>query len=266
MYPLDTLLKKHLFLIAPNNSGSTFFQNILKTSLYTWNLQREGQWIQGYSGPNTTDVGLPLLWAAQQESVATFIDAANYNWEVTKKAWYFQAFSQTADAPVFTTKAPPFLLITDMLKKHFHNTRFIFMVRNPYAVVEGISRRKEKNVSGGEDIFILAAQHIMRCFAYQKSNLERYAQDSLFFTYEEMCASPALIEEKIKVYIPELKDIQLCQKIAVKGIYNEMLRNMNDEQIARLPQEALGKINSIFKEYEDLMNYFGYEFIEKAYE
>ena len=37
-------------------------------------------------------------------------------------------------------QVPPFLLLVDQLERHFRNAKFLFTVRNPYAVCEGICR------------------------------------------------------------------------------------------------------------------------------
>ena len=257
---LPALVKTHLFVISPNNSGSTFLQNILKLSKSTWNLEREGQHVFGYSGPSANALKMPLIWASQQETLDRLLDKESYNWVTTKKAWYFQAFSISADASVFTTKAPPFLLLTDELKKYFFNTKFIFLVRNPYAVVEGISRRKTKNILNSDDIFTVAATHIMKCFEYQKQNIETYT-DALFFSYEQMCDETEKTQKRLKAFMPELSDVTLQQKVAVKGIYDEVLRNMNAQQIDRLTTENIKIVNKVFLKHQELMDYFGYEII-----
>lgn len=257
-YNLEKVIDKHLFIISPNNSGSTFLQNILATSNHTWNLNREGQHTFGYTGSSKSD----LIWAANQPSLDSLREPSRYDWEKTKKAWYFQAFSKSETAAVFVTKSPPFLVITDMLRAHFTNTRFIFMVRNPYAVVEGISRRKRAIQYAGKDIFKVAAKHIMTCFEYQKNNVETYGND-LFFTYEQMCRDHVLTEHRVKHFIPELGDLELNQRIIVKNLYFEPLRDMNIQQIQRLSRENIKEINTVFEENRGLMDYFGYEILEE---
>ena len=140
-HDLERLVQTHLFIICPNNSGSTFLKNVLATASQTWNLVREGQHIYGFAGPKRY-YGMHLIWASKQEWVDMFCDDRVYNWQRSRKAWYFQAFSRNPEAKIFVTKSPPFLLYVDQLQRHFTNAKFIFMVRNPYAVVEGIYRRR----------------------------------------------------------------------------------------------------------------------------
>ena len=140
----------HLFGISPNNSGSTFLQSALATCRATWNLPREGQWMPGFAGPSSArpfEPGEPrpaLLWAADRRWLDRFADPGAYDWPRIRKAWYFQAYARDPAASVFYTKSPPHLVITDELARHFRNAKFLFMVRDPYAVCEGIIRATSK--------------------------------------------------------------------------------------------------------------------------
>src|SRR5262245_51789786 len=162
---LDALVKTHLFIISPNNSGSTFLKNALATSSRTWNLVREGQNTFGFSGPRS--IGKRALgWASDPRWIDDFVDPTNYDWPAIRRAWYFQAFSRDARASVFVEKSPPFLLIVDELSRQFANARFLFMVRDPYAVVEGILRRAPRvwrNKVPAERTVSAAATHVMTC-------------------------------------------------------------------------------------------------------
>lgn len=258
-YDLDELVTCNLFIISPNNSGSTFLNNIFSTSAHTWNLKREGQHTYGFSGPIPLEENAALLWASKSKLIDKFSSHTAYNWTTTKKAWYFQSFSKNETASVFIEKSPPSLLRVDQLKNNFTNPKFIFLVRNPYAVVEGIYRRF-KNRSK-DDVLSLAAKHIVNCFYYQKKNVEDNYNLGIFFTYEDMCSNPKPIEEKIKSFMPVLDDIKLEQKVPVKGLYDEMLRDMNHQQISRLTKKEIFRINRIFKPNEGILNHFGYKLL-----
>ena len=96
-HPVAERVGTHLFGIAPNNSGSTFLQAAMAASRATWNLDREGQMMLGYVGPN-------ILWP--------------------------HPAAHSPEASVFYTKPPSHLLVVDELASHFHNAKFLFMVRN----------------------------------------------------------------------------------------------------------------------------------------
>jgi Sulfotransferase family len=256
---LDALVKTHLFVICPNNSGSTFLKNALATSSRTWNLVREGQNTFGFAGPRS--IGKRALgWAADQQWIEAFVDH-DYDWQAIKRAWYFQAFSHDPCASVFVEKSPPFLLIVDELGRQFRNARFLFMVRDPYAVVEGIVRRAPRAWRGNlapEQACALAATHVMTCLKYQRRNVEASNGRGVFFTYEQMCAEPDKVERSIAGLVPELNDLTLQQRLRVKGLYDETLRDMNEQQIARLSESQRSEITDVFRRNCDVMDFFGY--------
>ena len=51
---LENTIAAHLFVVCPNNSGSSFLASALAACRAVWSLPREGQGIPGYAGPVTT--------------------------------------------------------------------------------------------------------------------------------------------------------------------------------------------------------------------
>ena len=142
---LERTIKTHLFVICPNNSGSTFLKEVLATCRSTWNLEREGQAMLGYPGP-VPDHRVALIWASTHALRQRFTDTNAYDWSRARRAWYFQAYARDPEASVFVTKSPPHLLLVGELARHFANPKFLFMVRNPYAVCQGICRYMRRRV------------------------------------------------------------------------------------------------------------------------
>ncbi|MCY4634682.1 MAG: sulfotransferase [Acidobacteria bacterium] len=262
LHDVDRAVRTHLFGIAPNNSGSTFLKEALATCRATWNLSREGQRLFGFAGPATHDEGA-LIWSTESRWLSRLTDPGAYDWERNRRAWYFQAFARDPEASVFYTKAPPFLLYVGELVRHFPHTKFLFMVRNPYAVCEGICRNLRcHSLARGRDLPTAAARHVVTCFDYQRRNVAAYGKRGVFFTYEAMCEDPEAVEEKIRALVPELDDLRLRQRLLVKGNYNEVLTNMNGRQIARLDAAQIAAFNRVFKGHRDVLDHFGYELME----
>ena len=258
---LKSVVETHLFGIAPNNSGSTFLMAALMTCRQVWNLHSEGQFAFGFRGPNTRDHG-GLFWCLPPWR-ARFADPAAYDWPRNRTAWYFQAFARNPAASVFYTKAPPFLLLVDSLRRHFRNAKFLFMVRNPYAVCAGMfGYRTGQPVPPGKEYFEAAAEHVVNCLALQRHNLETHGDRGVFFTYEAMCDEPGGAEQQIRALVPALDDLKLKQRLAVKGRYDEMLTSMNARQIDRLTPEQIVTINRVFRQRRDVLDFFGYEILE----
>ena len=264
---LDTVVTTHLFGVCPNNSGSTFLGHALATCRAAWSLAREGKRMLGYVGPTTYRSPAPgapkpgLIWGARQHWINRFADPRNYDWLRNRKAWYFQASARDPYAPVFVTKSPPFLLLVDQLIRHFRNAKFLFMVRNPYAVCEGICRNyRSQFVAERRSLEEEAAIHVANCLAWQRRNVETYRNRGVFFTYEAMCAEPERVAQRIRKLVPELDDLNLRQRLPVKeGTYDEMLTDMNARQIARLDATQIATFNRVFQQRRDVLDYFGYD-------
>ena len=262
-HDLPSRVTTHLFIICPNNSGSTFLKEALATCRLTWNLQREGQHMFGYAGPSSRATGTGLLWASEQRFIDLFTDNSAYDWPNIRKAWYFQAFARDPAATVFVTKSPPFLVNVAGLNRNFVNPRFLFMVRNPYAVVEGIWRRRRKDPRfDPAELLAAAARHIATCLERQRRNVESYGDNGRFFTYEAMCDEPASVERIIRSLVPELHDLRLRQRLPVKRMYDEMLTNMNERQIARLNAAQIDAVNRVFRPRRKVLEHFGYAILE----
>ena len=172
---------------------------------------------------------------------------------------------------MLVAKAPQDLCIVDDIARNFRNPRFLFMVRNPYAVCEGICRDLRRRVRRswpmdvrGEALESAAARHVAVCFALQRRNVEAQRERGIFFTYEAMCAEPERVVRDIRALVPELDDLDLRQRLWVKEQYHEMLTDMNARQIARLGAEDLATFNRVFRRHEDVLAHFGYGVMEGA--
>ena len=263
-HDVEGAVRTHLFGVAPNNSGSTFLKEALATCRATWNLLHEGQHMLGFAGPVGSQEA-PLIWSAEPDWLAPLTDPGAFDWRRTRRAWYFQAFARTPEASVFYTKAPPFLAYAGELARHFQNPKFLFMVRNPYAVCEGICRNlRRSSRARGRDLPADAARHVVNCLDYQRRNVETHGERGVFFTYEAMCDEPEAVEAKIRALVPELDDLRLRQRLLVKGNYHEPLTNMNERQIARLDTARIETFNRVFEKRRDLLEHFGYELMEPA--
>jgi hypothetical protein len=133
------------------------------------------------------------------------------------------------------------------------------MVRDPYATLEGIVRRWARlEAFDPAELPTVAARHLVTCFERQRENRRRFADSGIFFTYEDLCENPEATAQRIGELVPELGDLDLTQRLSVKGSYDEELRNMNAEQIARLSDAQLAGANTVFREHEALLTAFGY--------
>ena len=273
---LQRILSTHLFGIAANNSGTTFLQAAVARCGAVWSLPFEGQRMPGFSGPRSSfgpGVEAPgMIWAAPRRTLEAFADPSAYRWPSIRKAWYFCASAEQRRASVFFTKSPPFLLQVEALSQHFRNAKFLFMVRNPYAVCEGMCRNFRRRFPEDyqrlfqalpQKLARTAATHVVNCMQAQRRNVERWGELGVFFTYETMCAAPERVASEIAALVPALDDLNLRQKLLAKG-YHETLTDMNARQLARLEEDEWLAINRVFLAHEELLAWFGYDIAHSA--
>ena len=115
----------HLFLLPINNSGSSILYEKIRQSKYTTTLPDEGQFIQGFAGPNPFLFNCPYMFS---ERYHDFACEKNYDWEKIKELWN----SFWEQDLIKVEKSPPNVVRAHMLKRNFDNSQFIIQVRNPY--------------------------------------------------------------------------------------------------------------------------------------
>ena len=252
----------NLFVIAPNNSGSTLLRNLIAAN-GCLSLPMEGQHAPGFAGPSSRGTRTRLIWASREEWIETFSDPAKYDWGRSQAAWYAQATrpdeGRQRTKAVFVTSSPPFLLAVDQIRKHFRNPRFVFLVRNPYAAIEGIIRRADQQPLGpDDDIVEVAARHMLRCLREQAGNIDAHRDVSVSLTYEQLCASPAAAARCIDGLVPEIGGLDFNRSVPVKGMPASPIIDRNAEQIARLTRAQIAQAASVLEADRDLLTRFDY--------
>lgn len=240
----------HLFLLIPNNSGSSLLHDLIATSRSVAVLPTEGQFHNNFVGPNPVELKVKHFFTEKEE---VFKNKNNYEWSVIKSSWKSSWRKNNNDAKIFLQKSPPDILRADMLLENFPDTRFIMMIRNPYAVVEGILR-------GNPDANInQAAEHAIRCLEIQLENSEKYLND-LVLRYEDLTDDTEKFVGKIMEYLG-IDDIDFRRDFQVKSYFSK-IKNMNDDQIKRLTDNQIQEINKVFKNKQEVLSECGYEIIE----
>ncbi len=270
----------HLFVICPNNSGSTLLKEALAASRRTWNLMREGHAMPGFVGPSTVWTPAPgtpparWIWASRQGWIDELSSPGAFDWPRTRVAWYAYAYAHDPAATVFVAKAPTFLLCVDELRRHFPDVRFLFVVRNPYAACEGICRRYRlsfpsarwedgRRVQGGLRLERVAATHIANCLRWQRRNVEGHGDRGVLATYEYICTDPGGAEESVRALVPALDDLDLFARRRVKE-YDSPPMDMNAGQIERLDSAQIAAFNQVFRTRRSDLAYFGYDLMDQA--
>ena len=128
-----------VFVIGCNNSGTTLLYEMLGCHPEVTLLPHEGQYLTRLL-PLPSDAGAPRVWTERLDAFRlteddTRVDAARLAFD-----WLRQA--ETPVKRIIVEKSPPDAIRARWLQRVFPDSSFIGIVRNGYAVVEGIRRRQ----------------------------------------------------------------------------------------------------------------------------
>jgi hypothetical protein len=257
--------EKFLFIICMNNSGSTLLEHVLSRCRNAVGLpppagpdhQVNGQrFVKDYM-PTPDRLKCRRIWS---EQAAILQDELRYQWSTINQVWYENWARnpkfQTANPRVLLEKSPPNIFRAAMLQKHFRNSFFILMQRNPYAVGEGIRRRANIPVER-------CIQHWIRC-AQQQIRNGKSLHRVISLNYEDLSERPEICRQRVIDLVPELDDVDIRQEVAVHsldGHVRQSIVNYNEKQIALLSEADLVEINRELDKVPEVMAHFGYQYI-----
>lgn len=243
--------KTWVFLVGCYNSGTTLLAELLGQHPEISALETEGhfitdQFIKDY------DIGLPRMWVEREDLFRLDENSTGPDPLRVKKEW---AMRLDLRKPVLLEKSPPNSAKTRWLQAHFENARFVGIIRNGYAVAEGITRKADpKHLKDSWPIEMSARQ-------WQRSNQvlledEPFLKHFLWVSYEELAADTAGTLNKITRFIgvDEFKDFEEDRSWSIHE-RDEKVRDMNEESIARLTDEQIRRINEVAGE---MLDHFGY--------
>ena len=259
--------EKYLFIICMNNSGSTLLERVLSECKNAVGFPAPGGPDRQVNGQGFVPHFMPMpgkmtpkcrrIWSEQS---AVLANELHYQWPKVKRRWHEEWAKnpkfETANPRVFLEKSPPNIFRAEMLQKHFAESFFILMQRNPYAVSEGIRRR-------GKIALDRCIRHWIRCARQQMQN-ERSLRRHISLNYEDLSAQPELSRQRVVAFMPELSDLDIGRDVevhSVEGRVRQPIVNYNDKQIALLSKEDLATINTELKQVPELMAHFGYDYI-----
>lgn len=235
---------QYLFILSPPYCGSTMLNQLLSSSKNVScnnNLgTREGQLLPGVKH---------FMFKKDR-----WRPEVKYPWKEVKKIWLrYWDYSK----PIFLDKSIPNIMRVDEIQKVFKPIKYMCMVRNPYAQVEGIMRRNQQDAKS-------AAEFAIKCLRFQSENKSR--NNSLFFTYEELCDNGEEILQRMIEFVPELSDINInieytSHNFKTKG--KMRMTNLNFEKISKISDSDMRTINTVFKQEKALLSLFNYKIIDR---
>lgn len=247
--------QKWVFLVGCYNSGTTLLSEVLSHHKDISALSTEGHFITDQFVKDF-DIGLPRMWVDREDLFRLNENEEGPDANRIKKEWGMRL---DCSKPVLLEKSPPNSARTRWLEKHFENAHFIAIIRNGYAVSEGISRKGDpKHIAGGwpiersarqwarsNEILLEDAKHLKRFMTIKYEDLTADFEGTLksIFSFIDLEPEMAVTEEK---------SFNIHER-------NEKIRDMNAESICRLTEEDITKINQVAG---PMLEQLGYEKID----
>ena len=217
--------KQWVFIVGCYNSGTTLLHDVIASHPAVAHLPREGQYCTDEL-LIPSDVGLTRVWALQPE---TFIPTPRNQPDAEKIKRQWCGYMSNPLLPVFLAKSIPNAARVEWLNANFPNAHFIALIRNGYAVAEGIHRKAGQSV----EIAAKQWQQSNRIMLDQLDKVER----KLVLRYEDLTSKPAKTLEKVMAFLDlDMSKLQADKQWTVHGETSK-IRNMNPRSIARLSDE-----------------------------
>jgi hypothetical protein len=237
-----------LFVLGCNNSGTTLLMEVLEKHPLIRRLPKEGQRLTA-AIPNSAPLGIGRVFTQRAD---LFRWTEHTGGEAVPRLRYDWAYYADPRPGIRLEKSPPNTLRARWLQKHFAPARFIVLVRDPYAVCEGIARRRGHSLAE-------AARHwrtVHEILEEDLPHLERYTT----VTYEDFCERPDEVLAALEGFLglPEPFDRRLLT--SEFNAHNmdgspQRLQNFNERSFGRLSNEDRAIVRDTIA---DVMTRWGY--------
>ncbi|MEL6368306.1 MAG: sulfotransferase [Pseudomonadota bacterium] len=246
--------KRWLFLVGCYNSGTTLLAELLSRHPEIRSLPTEGHFITDQLVKDYA-IGVPRMWVEKESLFRLTEHDAGPDAVRIKREWGMRARGQ---GEVFMEKSPPNSARTRWLQAHFKDAYFVALVRNGYAVAEGITRKGDpkhfdegwpiemsaRQWARGNDVLLEDAEHL--------DNL-------MWLKYENLCEDPEAALARVAEFAG-LNTTQGFYRPEALAIHErkEAVRNMNQISIEKLTPEQIAIVNRVAG---DSLRHFGYEIL-----
>jgi hypothetical protein len=238
-----------LFILGLNNSGTTLLAELLQSHPAMRWLPNEGQYLTG-ALPLPRDHDVPRNFS-QRLDVFHWTEA-NDSAPALRVQYDWSRFFQQRPG-ILLEKSPPNTTRSRWLQANISPSRFVSIIRHPYAVCEGIRRREGASL---ED----AAQHWVIANETMLADME-HLHHCVCVSYEGLCAEPLEHLDKLQEFLG--LDVPFDSKIVTKprkihniGDATMTIHNFNARSVENLSLEDRRIIDHIAG---PLMERLGYE-------
>ena len=227
-----------LFVLGLNNSGTSILAHVLETHPAVRPLPAEGQALTR-ALPTGAQLGVRRNWTVRLDDFHWTAESAP---EAARRARYDWAFHAPRRPGIVLEKSPPNSVRARWLQANFEPSRFLAIVRHPYAVCEGMRRR------GGFGIAD-AARHWARGNGTMLADAEEL-DCFLLVSYEEFCAEPNNVLDRVESFLD--LEVPIDRATLEKPLPSHtidrapaVLQDYNARSVERLSAEEIAVINEI---------------------
>jgi hypothetical protein len=243
-----------IFIVACNNSGTSLLQSILKNTNQVSTMEHEGQRYTRMLG-RATKKGYERVWSEYLDELRLTSDDSLENLPRLIHDWMRELSIPLNNMIVEKTTANSVRML--WLQAAFPNTRFIGLVRNGYAVVEGIRRKGEKSIERGarhwnmvNKLMLDDSKKLNHYFSLKYENLVDKSED----TINELAEFIGIDNHRL---IEAMEHSYGFSTILGDG--QQKVNNLNQESIARL---SVKDKNIISNTASEMLEYYDYPVIK----
>lgn len=230
------------FLIGCYNSGTTLLASLLGAHPKISALHTEGQFLTDQFMADY-ELGLGRMWHKREDRFRLTEADPGPDADRIKKEWGVRL---DRSRPVLLEKSPPNTPRTRWLQEHFENAHFVSIVRNGYAVAEGIVRKGEPHHRVGGWTIEEAAHQWRRSIEVVQEDAP-YLRRLLWIRYEDLASAPVetltTITEFLGVgpyladYLPDTVEVHEREQ-AVADLNGVSIRRLSPDDIATINRVA----------------------------
>ena len=234
-----------IFIVGCYNSGTTLLNALLGNHEEISMLHTEGASLTDQIH-RPEDFGWNRMWHMCRDKLEIDRIERKPNAQRLKKEW---AFWFDSSKKYWLEKSVVNSLNIDWLERHFDHPHFIWIVRNGYAVSEGIQRRTKPegkhppHYPEGYPIKMCAKQWVVNNQVIEQKI--SFVQNYIKVTYEDLTDDPERTMQRIIDWLPvQNKYIEVPKEFKFHKKTAE-IKNMNEASIKQLTVNQIATINSV---------------------
>ena len=234
-----------LFVMGCTNSGTTILTRIIEKNPMIRSLPHEGRHLSG-SLPLPKKFGCSRLWGNRLD-IFRWTESSNFR-SVNRIKFDWSEYYDSAPG-IYMEKSPTNALRSRWMQRHFSPCKFIMMVRNPYAVCEGVKRRTGCKI---ED----AATHWLNVNKIMMED-SKHLKHKILIPYEDLVDNTSKVISELNHFLeitPPLDHSVSSGEFKINENTSE-LKNFNNKSISQLSKLEIRTISSTIGSIVGKMGY-----------